>query len=199
MTLKKNILGFFIPAMMALPFTANAGSGDYISALTEENISQFLEETRTLASSSDMGFYSEDRKAYFTRHIAPKAKFTSKTRFELPGYPVKEGEMSYDKEVFIQNVTDGNGTLEEYSVEIDIEEVDISNSGRSATVRTNITETGRLPWPNEQGGEKLIPVKGTTACEQGLAISPTNYIQMTSANCETQISFSPFEGDVLGE
>lgn len=178
---------------------AMAQGGDFVTQLTEDNIALFLDETKTVSLGKREDMMPEDIESYLNRHLAPKGNFRSKTKFEIPGYPVQETEMKLNRDEYIAKVLEGQGLIAEYETTIEIKKVKIENGGRSATVTTASTEHGKMPWPDGQGEEKIVPIKGHSECEQRLIVSLSNYIQMADANCATVISFLPFGDKPLGE
>lgn len=195
---KKFMLLLFLLCAFGAP-RADAGNADFVTVLTADKIQAFLEESRNLAVGRDIATAQEDITRYFQNHLAEKGVFKSKTRYELPGFPAQEGEMKLNKEEYIAYVIEGRDLLEDYRTTIEVRAIEISGSGRSATIQTTSTERGKMPWVDEQGNPALIPIDGVSDCEQRLVVSPANYIQLAQADCNTLISFSPFGDTPLGE
>ena len=179
--------------------TAAAQSSDFVTQLTEDNIALFLEETKTVSLGKRDDMLPEDIESYLNHHLAPKGSFRSKTKFEIPGYPIQEAEMKLNRDEYIAKVLEGQDLIADYETAIEIKKIKIENGGRAAMVTTVSTEHGKLPWPDGQGNEKTVPVKGHSECEQKLIVSLSNYIQMADADCATVISFLPFGDKPLGE
>jgi hypothetical protein len=187
-------------AMIAGSIQARAEDNeDFVTVLTEKNIQAFLEESRSLMGDMNFGADPEDITKFFQNHLAEKGTFRSKTRYELPGYPVQEGEMNLNKQEYLDFIAQGQGMLQDYSSSIEIKSLKIAKSGRSATLQTTTTEKGKLLWPDEDGSRKPLPIEGISECEQKLVVSLNNYIQIAQDDCATKISFAPFEGKPLGE
>ena len=179
--------------------TGLAQTGDFVTHLTEDNIALFLEETKAVSLGKRDDMLPEDIGTYLDRHLAPKGSFHSKTKFEIPGYPEQETEMKLDRDEYISQVLEGQNLIADYETTIEIKKIKIENGGRSATVTTVSTDHGKMPWPDGQGEEKMVPIKGSSECEQRLIVSLKNYIQMADASCKTVISFLPFGDKPLGE
>ena len=185
--------------MLQAPAAAVAQTADFVTQLNENNIALFLEETKTVSLGKRDDMLPEDIETYLARHLAPKGSFKSKTKFEIPGYPNQDMEMKLSREEYIKSILDGQNLISDYETTIEIKKMEIENGGRAANVTTISTDHGKMPWPNGQGEDKLVPMKGTSECEQRLIVSFNNYIQMANATCTTVITFLPFGDKPLGE
>lgn len=187
--------------LIALPFhDARAEEkNDFVMSLTEENIVTFLEEVRTMAIGKNDYFSDGEITAYFKKHLAHKGQFRSKTLYEIPGYPPSETELKVGKKEYIEQVLQGQGTIHDFETSIEIKEIKIAGTGKSATLTTTSIEKGKMPWPDGQGSDGLVSIEGRSDCKQKIIISLSHYIQMASAECDTTISFMPFGDTPLGE
>lgn len=170
--------------------------GKSVTRLTATAISDFIEEMQNAAAGSS-GLDPEQTLEYFQLHLADDGIFRSRTTYNLPGFPARDSQMAYDKDGFIANIANGQGLMQDYSTSVTILDIQM-NGPHAATIQTNIKETGKMPWPDGNGGETRLPIEGFSDCEQKLAISNEGYIQLAGANCTTVINFSAFSKP-LGE
>lgn len=173
---------------------------DFITTLNEQNIRAFLNEVDEISTGQRMDMLDEDLADYFNNHIADKGLFKSKMRYEIPGYPTQETEMELDKVQYINSVIRSRAMMEDYHADIDIQDLKIHNSGRSATFTSVVTEKGQMPFPKDPkkpNEVQMIPITGKSTCDQKLIVSFNHFIQMAEAECETFISFDPFGGKPL--
>lgn len=194
---------FWVFAIFAAVFASGARGAlaadeDFITRMTDDNVALFLEEVREVSLGKRDDMMLEDIEAYLGRHLAPKGSFRSKTRFEIPGYPVQETEMKLGRDEYIENVLQGQNLIRDYETAVEIKSIKIGNGGKSAEVETVSTDRGKMPWPDSQGEEKLVSIEGKSTCAQRLIVSFNNYIQMADAACETVIKFLPFGDKPLG-
>lgn len=178
---------------------AAAAEEAFVTGLTEENIVGFLQDMRHRSMGENGDFGPDETIAWLERHMNPGGRFVSNLRYEIPGYPTQDTEMTLGRDDFIAGVVEGRSVIRDYSTLIKIEEMKISGSGQSATVRTTGTEKGLMPWPNEKGEQEYVPVEGHSDCQQKIAVSLNNYIQLSEADCKTVITFLPFGGKPLEE
>ena len=169
-------------------------------SLTNDNVQEFLEEMRAIGTNINKDMEESEIREYLGRHIADKAHYESAITFDIPGMPRQETQAALSKEQYIETLLNDLPTMQAYETDIKIDEINIEKSGRVANLVTVITETGNLPWgENDDGTTRLIPVKGTSKCDQKIVISLSNYMQMAKAVCKTLIKFDPFAGKELGE
>jgi hypothetical protein len=172
---------------------------EYVSILTPDNIKAFLEKSERISMGRSQEMTTDDIAEFFKHHLSDKGSFRSVTSFEMPGTPPTEAEMKYTKDEFIDNVLQGQGLIEDYQTSMEISNLELKNGGKAATLNTVSTETGRLPWPDGEGGQRILPIEGKSECKQKLVVSLSNYIQTADTDCKTRIKFSPFAGKPLGE
>ncbi len=159
----------------------------------------FLEDVKDVSIGKRPEMTHDELMDYFNSHLANKSLYKSMTRFEIPGFPAKDIEMKLGKEEYIDKIINGRETLEEFNASLEVKALEITHGGKLATIKTISTETGRMPWADQSGQTKYIPVEGHSECDQKLIVSLTGTIQMAGADCLTTISFAPFGDKPLGE
>lgn len=184
----------------ALPATAIAEDPDRVRMLNENNITQFLKTMQDIGTGRNIDMSGGDIHDYLDDHLADKAHFESTMSFEIPGMPREESNVKMDKTEYMNAFINGMGGMDAYETELEIKEMDIGNSGRIAELKTLSTESGKLEWGKEDNGEpRMVPVIGESECEQKIAISLANVIQLARAVCRTHIRFDPFAGKELDD
>lgn len=179
---------------------------DFVTKLDEENVKAFIADVQRMVMTGTQTMTADDVANWFNNHIADKARFESNMKYEMPGYPAQENAMSLGKKEYINGVLSARSTMSGYEQNVEIVEIKISGGGRNAKVRTKITESGQMPWPDDKltPDDKPpdmvpMPVKGIADCEQTIGISINNFIQMQKAQCATIMSFDPFDKEELGD
>jgi len=191
----------FLAALFLLPCPAAMAEGpERVRSLNENNITTFLEDMKALGRGQSMDMSGGDIYDYLDDHIADKAYFESTMSFEIPGMPREENNVKMTKTEYMTAFMSGIDGMESYETKLEIQEMEIGNSGRTAELKTLSTETGKLEWGEEENGEpRIVPVIGESECEQKIAISLSNVIQMAKAVCKTHIRFDPFAGKELDD
>jgi len=154
------------------------------SQLTRENIENFVQKTTKLTHQGS-GLDASDITSFLTKHLYDKGIFRTIITYHIPGYPPQPQNMSLDKELFIENVLEGRETIENYNSAVEITDVQITNAGQTATIRTNGRESGIMPIDKEQKAS----FEGQSECKQHLAIR-NKIIQMISVECFTDVTFT---------
>lgn len=192
------------PAPGARGGSKSAQQPAMVSRLDRRNVTAFINDVQRVVKEDSKTMTAQDIADYFNNHIADTARFDSTMKYEMPGYPAQESTMSIGKEEYINGVIGGAGLVQSYDHKVEIKDVQISNGGRTAKVKTVINERGEMPWPGEIGPDGraaqmvAMPVRGQSLCEQTIGISLSSFIQMQKAECYTALSFDPFENTELG-
>ena len=163
--------------------------GNSIKALTDANISEFIEDTSILTSNQNIDRNDSEVTAYLDRHIDKKARFRTSITYNMPGLPGTEKVLTLKKQDYIEQVNKGADSVDHYHSDIEIESVKISKNKKTASVNTVTTESGIMKLPAEDGSMEEVPIEGESRCFQVLKLSKKGYIQMHSANCVTIMNF----------
>ena len=167
---------------------APAFAQDKVDSLTEDNVRSFIE-TTTAVMSGGQQMAEDELLAYLQNHLDERGIFKSLIRYNVPGFPSQETTMSLDRQQYIDNVTAGQKSLENYTTQVTVGAIRISRDGRKAVVETSSREQGTMPVEQEKGKQELVPVEGSSTCTQTLVLGSENYIRMYSADCKTDITF----------
>lgn len=178
----------FIALILSATILSN-GNGR-VSTLDETNVTHFITEVADVAGGKreDMDPFSITE--YFMAHIADHGKFISNIEFSLPDMSSDSRMLEMDKKNFISHTLEGMKTMSQRETAVEIEYIKIADNGKSAKVTTTNYERGVMPVEDGMGEAQMMPVTGTSYCEQELVLSRENIIQMAAANCSTSISFS---------
>ena len=194
---------FILATAMNTPAQAQSHLGrskDFVVTLTEQNIRDFIREVGEISTGQRPDMMDEDVANYFMNHMTERGRFKSKMRYEIPNFPLQENEISLGRDEYISSIVAGRYMMEDYSADVQIQDLKISGNGKQATFTSIVTEKGRMPFPTDPQKPKeleVIPITGKTVCEQKLAVSYNNFIQMAQADCETAMNFDPFGGKPL--
>jgi len=161
-----------------------------VNALTETNVTHFITEVAEVAGGKRQDMDQLSIMKYFMDHIADKGMFTSKIEFSLPDMSSNERTLEMDKNNFISHTIEGMKTMTQRETEVKIDYIKIAENGKSAKVNTTNYERGVMPVADEMGEAQMMPVTGTSYCEQELVLSEKNIIQMAGASCSTNINFA---------
>ncbi len=168
--------------------TASPASADKISKLDDCLVEEFITRT-TEITSRQSGLSPEKIREYLEKHLHKKGFFKSEIQYNIPGFPSQINTLSLDKPQFIDSILSVQDALEDYEVDIKVNKISISRDKEKATLSTTGTERGLMPIPSENSGIEGIPVEGVSNCSQILMIEEDT-IQMYSAKCSTEITFS---------
>ena len=175
------VLGF-------LTHSSIAWADDKISALTQENVKAFIENTTDITTGNSQDLSPEKITAYLDKHIEKKARFKSVMKYHMPNLPVQQATLSLKKNDFMQSVSEGASTVEGYENLIEIQDIKIASNGKKAFVKTTSTEYATMAVPTETGGTEDVPMEGVSECTQIISLN-RGVIQMFSAQCVTDINF----------
>jgi DNA-binding transcriptional MerR regulator len=181
-------LFIFVSGLSLLPSGAHAQK---VRALSEQNVTDFINQTTDITSGRQTGMSMDEIKQYLDKHLEKKSRFRSTIRYNVPGYPSQQGAISLQKEDFIDSVEKGAKTMQNYDTTVEIKSIQISRDKTKATVQTVSTEKGTMPMPAENGQTEDVPMEGSSTCNQVIMLSD-GVIQMYSAQCVTDISFLPY-------
>jgi len=173
-----------IPALIMLALFMAQPVYAQTSQLTRENIENFVQKTTNLTHQGS-GLDASDITSFLQKHLYDKGIFRTIITYHIPGYPPQPQNMSLDKELFIENVLEGQETIENYNSTVEITDIQIKDGGQTATIRTDGQESGIMPVDKKQKAS----FEGQSECKQHLAII-NKTIQMISAECFTDVTFT---------
>lgn len=182
----------FIALILSATFLGSAGKGPAAipDRLTEPYVTSFIEEFAAITGGqrSDMDSYA--LADYFMNHLGEESRFTTTLRYSIPDQPEEKRTLEMDRTAFIGNVMQGQKTMDKHETKVQIEYINISDDEKSATVLITNYERGLMPVDDGAGNEVIMPVQGTSYCEQKLSLDEKSLIRIEGATCMTDIAFS---------
>jgi hypothetical protein len=179
----------FLAIIIGVALLASAKE-EVIGNLTPENVEQFVHEMAEVMDGTDPdhkdGFNITE---YLMTHVAQDGTFKNNTTYAYEDYDPQEEEMVMDKMNYIANIIKSTGKIVAHEKSVRVEHVEISETGKEATVLISSYEQGRMPLPYYEGTDTTIPMSGTSFCEHKLNLTEENIIQLTEAECSTDINF----------
>ncbi len=184
-------LNIIVAMVLSVTFLAKTDAAAVsVSALTKDNVQQFITETVAVSGGQreDMDDYGIT--TYFMSHIADHGQFISTIEYDMPDMPSSARTLEMDKMNFISHVLQGKEAMNRHETAVQIEYIEIAANGKSAMVTSTNYERGVMPVQDAMGEARMIPVTGTSYCEQEIVLSQKNIIQMAKADCSTNIDFA---------
>ena len=177
-----------IALVLSVAFLSHAGGK--MDRLTEASVTAFITEVSEISAGKrkDMDPYSIT--SYFMTHITQDGSFKTTLRYSIPEMPDDERQMEMDKMNFISHTLQGLQTMADRETMVKVEFVQIEDGGKSAAITTTNYERGMMPVDDGSGTVNMMPVQGTSYCEQKVILNDKRLIQMAGATCTTDITFS---------
>jgi len=182
----------FIALILSATFLSSAGKGSAAipDRLTEPYVASFIEEFAAITGGQRGDMDSYALADYFMNHLGKESHFITTLRYSIPDQPEERRTLEMDRTTFIGNVMQGQKAMDKHETKVQIEYIDISDDEKSATVLVTNYERGLMPVDDGAGNEVIMPVQGTSYCEQKLSIDEKFLIRIDGATCTTDIVFS---------
>jgi len=181
---------FNIILAMILSTTFLSGSNlPKLEKLTEDNVSIFLDEVASIASGSKKDMDSYAITSYFMGHISDDSLFKTTMQYSIDGMEDSSRELEMGKMSYISHVLQSAKMVNNYETLTKIDYVKVYNNGKRASAITTNYERGMMPMDDGSGTQTMVPIIGTSYCEQEIILSEDNIIQMAGAVCTTDLSF----------
>lgn len=177
----------FLGLVLTVTFLNNDGDKTP-SRLTETSVSAFVHEMNKIRLGQDPAADSFAVTEWLMEHIDETSKFIITSNLTpLNGMPVEEkselGRMEY-----ISNALKEMKAIQARESNLNIEYVKIDETGMNASVIYTNMEKGNVPYNNE-GTEVMMPVAGTSYCEQKVALR-NKVIVVTGTACTSHVSIA---------
>lgn len=180
-------LNVLVAMMLSVAFLPRGGS---TGALTEANVRNFIADMSSVSAGERKDMDSYGIADYFMDHIAPDSVFKTTLRYNIPEMPENEQQMQMDKMEFISRTLQSMRAMDERETKVNVEYIQIAQDGRSAAVTTTNYERGLMPVDDGSGAVDMMPVYGTSYCEQKIVLTETRTIALSGATCYTDLTFS---------
>lgn len=165
-----------------------------VTALNEIYVTDFIEKMSDLVSGKDKSADAYDLAMFLKEHIAENSTFNStityNTGHQTDDEKNNEEVMDMDKNGFIEHVMETRKTMQEHESKVSVDYVEISDDKQTASAIITTYERGMMPTVTEFGEDTLVPVSGTSFCEQKFEISQEHFLQIVGASCSTDIDFT---------
>ena len=178
----------FLGLFLSANFLNSAGTHS-LTRLDEASVKTFITHIADISMGKDTSMDHLDVTEYFMAHIKDGSNFHNRVTYDLPYVQDNEQETDMDKMTYISYVIRSlSGKAAHHSSDVEIEYIQVSDTGDSATVMTVNHESGQMPVG--QGGDqaRMIPVAAASYCEHELVLTKDKKIQLAGANCMTDIS-----------
>ena len=185
------LAAFNVMIAIILSATFLTKSHDTVSSLTETHVEKFIHEVTEIAGGQrhDMDPFTVTK--YLMAHIADNSEFKSTIEYSMPDVSSSDSRtLEMDKMNYISYTLEGMKEMTKHETAVKIDYIKITDDGKSATVTTTNYERGVMPVEDGAGEAQMMPVNGTSYCEQRLVLSTKHIIQMAGATCSTNIDFS---------
>ncbi len=177
----------FLAIILSATFLTNAGVS--VDTLNESNVEGFITRVAEISGGRDEAMDQYSITSFFMDHISDDSTFVSTIEYNMPDMEDSARELEMDKMTFISHVLQGMQAMDKHESAVQIDHIDIADNGKSARVVTTNYERGVMPVDDGFGDIRMMPVMGTSYCEQKLVLSQKRTIQMAGAECSTSISF----------
>ena len=126
---------------------------------------------------------------YLSKHISQKGTYKTNMTYSYDMFDPQSEQSTMGRKEYIATVLASLGKIEAHETSLRLENISISDDGKKATIIVSSYEEGRMPVPFFNDSDKTIPMTGTSYCEQTLALTSENIIELTGATCKTDIGF----------
>lgn len=176
----------FYSAFLCILLTSVSSYADHSAKkLNAENIEKFVMDMSEKAKKAKGG---EDHSGFFNTHLHPAAFFLSEVKYNIPGFPSQQNELSMSKQQYIESASNKQSIVSDFEADVSVSNIKISRNKRNATLVVTTNENAYITVPNGRGSE-TVPVSGSSSCKQIIRINDDDILQVYSAKCTTDMSF----------
>lgn len=191
------VMGFatfniMVAIVLSTTFFSKTGESTRITELNKKHVEGFIETIADISAGQIENMDSFGITTYFMRHISDNGHFTSTINYNISGNfnDNKEEVMEMDKLGFISHVLNNLKGMQHHETKVNIDYIEISKDKKSASAIITTYERGMMPTVSAFGEDAMVPVSGTSFCEQQFAINDEKILQVTGATCSTNLDFS---------
>lgn len=178
----------FIAMVLSTTVLSKAGE-DEVTSLNQSNIAGFVNDIADVTAGLRQDMDEHSVVTYLLNHLTEGGRYKTVIDYSLSQAGTQERELEMDRMGFISHVLQGIKSMQKHEALVDIEYINIEPDGQSATIMITNYERGLMPAQDEFGDTNMVPVLGTSFCEQRLVLGDKNNIQMDGATCTTTIDF----------
>lgn len=166
-----------------MPFSH--ASAENITALTEQNVREFIKLNEQYAS-SDSGNTIEDTYTFIQKHTHDDARFKTSTTMSLAGQK-KTNEISSDKDDYLEGILKAKEVISDYKSKIDIQDLKISADKTKATLKVHMKNLSHLA-KNKLFDSETLYTLGVSDCTQILRLDQ-GIIKLYHSSCTTEAGY----------
>lgn len=187
------MMGFNVMIGLILSVTFLNGSEDFkVATLTEGNVAIFAMHASKLTNERNEDIDAFDITEFFVKHIRDESQFTNHVKYKMPYVDMDEQYHEMSKGEYISQMVQSTKNKTVLSSDTTIEFIEISHDGRSAELTLTNYAKGRMPIQEYGGNVRLVSVNGMSYCRQNIHLNSDQMIEITGADCTTEISQSDF-------
>jgi hypothetical protein len=180
-------MNIFIALALSAAYLSHGGGR--VQMLTEDNVTAFIRDVSDITAGRRTAMDAYAVTAYFMQHVADDGAFKSNIRSSIPG--MAERDVTMDKKAFISDVLQDMRQRGQHDATIKIEDIRITDNGRTATAITTSDESGAVQVTSPDSNDtSMVPVKAVSYCEQTISLADNHVIQMKEATCTTDVALA---------
>jgi|GEM_PF-1461439 hypothetical protein len=177
----------FLGMVLTVSFL-NGNSDSSPSRLTETSVQAFVTEMDRVNLGTDPAMDSYSVTTWMMDHLDENSKFIINTNIAPANGEPREENVELGRMEYISHVLLEMKTMRDRESNVHIEYVKIDETGQTASVMYTNMEKGNIPYQNE-GEEYMMPVSGTSYCEQQLALKD-KVIRVLGTTCTSNVSLA---------
>lgn len=177
----------FLGLTLTVTFMSQNG-GKTPSRLTETSVTNFITEMTDVALGKKPDLDQYGITTWFMDHIDDSGKFITTMNISQPTGENKQETLEMNRMDYISYILKDIKTVKTRESTFNVEYVKIDEGGKSASVVFTNMEKASVPI-SDKDGEYMIPVTGTSYCEQTLALRGST-IKVSNSTCTTNVSMS---------
>ena len=166
----------------------NQNSDNAPRRLTEASVSGFVTEMTDVALGKKADLDQYGMTTWLMKHLDENISVMTNMNITQPNGETREENLQMGRMDYISHILKDNKAVKDREASLHIEYVNIEQGGKTASVVFTSQEKANVPMVSE-GGEYMIPITGTSYCEQTLSLRETTII-VSSANCTMNVSMA---------
>lgn len=183
------LAGFNVFLGMVLTVTFLNNQNDQSpSRLSEASISSFVTEMDRVNLGTDPSMDSYSITTWLMEHLDENSVFLININISPANGEPREEQVELKRMEYISHILQEIKTMRDRESSVHIEQVKIDETGQTASVIYTNMEKGNIPYASE-GGEYMMPVAGTSYCEQQIALRD-KVIVVTGTTCTSNVTMA---------
>lgn len=175
-------------------FIALALSAGYLThysgkmqTLSNETAAAFVREFSAIKAGQRSEMDDHAQTAYLMKHVADDGAFTKTLNSQIPG--VAKVATAMKKKEFIMEITQIIRQKGPHPASVKVEEIKISEDGRTATALAVINEKSAIEIKSSEDDKPSVSaVSATSYCNESVQLSNEHIIQIQSETCTIEVA-----------